>query len=107
MNGRDLFGHAPASGESIGDKVAYVKGQKQTRRHECHWPGCTQQVPPAMWGCRDHWYRLPKAIRDRIWRTFQPGQEMSLTPSADYLAAAKEAQAWIAQQQTPTAGGMI
>jgi hypothetical protein len=84
---------------STGDKVAYVKSQGQTRRHECHWPGCTRQVPPALWGCRQHWYSLPHALRRRIWITFQPGQEKSMTPSAEYLAAAKAVQEWIHQQQ--------
>ena len=81
------------------DKVAYVKSQKQTRRHHCHWPGCEKQVPPAMWGCSQHWFKLPKALRDKIWRSYKPGQEVSLTPSPEYLEAAKEVQAWIAQQE--------
>lgn len=100
MTGKDLFGQAPAR-EGIAAKVDYVKKQRQTRKHHCHWTGCDKQVPPAMWGCREHWYRLPKRIRDRIWATFRPGQEVSATPSPAYVAAAKEAQAWIAQQEQP------
>jgi hypothetical protein len=98
MSPGDLFGQQPAAGDSIGDKVAYVKGQKQTRNHTCHWPGCARQVPPAMWGCRDHWYALPNALRASIWRSFRPGQEVTLTPSAEYVAAAKAVQQWIAAQ---------
>lgn len=82
---------------AIRDKVAYVKSQRQTRKHPCHWPGCTKQVPPAMWGCKHHWFALPKHLRDRIWATYRPGQEVNLTPSAEYLAAARDVQAWIAQ----------
>ena len=52
-----------------------------------------------MWGCQPHWYRLPKALRDRIWQTYRPGQEISKTPSRDYVAAAREVQEWIAGQQ--------
>lgn len=55
-----------------------------------------------MWGCQPHWYRLPKALRDRIWRTYRPGQEISKTPSAEYIAAARAAQEWIAGQQPAT-----
>jgi hypothetical protein len=77
-------------------KAGYVLRQKQDRRHECHWPGCGRQVPPAMWGCRSHWYALPKELRDRIWRTYRPGQERDINPSGDYLAAARAVQAWIA-----------
>lgn len=44
-----------------------------------------------MWGCKPHWFKLPKAIRDRIWATYVPGQEITKTPSEDYLEAAMEA----------------
>lgn len=66
--------------------------------HTCHWPGCDTAVPPAMWGCRAHWFKLPKPLRDRIWATYRPGQEITKTPSAEYIAAAKDVQAWIAEQ---------
>lgn len=79
-------------------KADYVLAQPQSREHTCHWPGCNKQVPPAMWGCRQHWFRLPKHLRDRIWRTYVPGQEINLTPSRDYLDAAQEVQRWIAEK---------
>jgi hypothetical protein len=81
---------------SIADKVAHVKRAGQTRDHECHWPGCKVQVPPAVWGCRPHWYTLPKPLRDAIWRAYRPGQEETGTPSREYLDAATAVQAWIA-----------
>lgn len=65
--------------------------------HMCHWPGCRQAVPPRMWGCRTHWYRLPKELRDRIWETYRPGQEIDKNPSVEYIEAAREVQAWIRQ----------
>lgn len=77
------------------EKVAYVKGQSQTRDHECHWPGCEKQVPPAMWGCYKHWMKLPKRLRDKIWATYEIGQEVSMTPSWEYLGVAREVQEWI------------
>jgi hypothetical protein len=82
----------------IGEKADYVRAglRGPTGRHSCHWPGCTVRVPPRSWGCRPHWYALPIAIRNRIWRSFEPGQEVSKTPSRDYVAAAREAQEWIA-----------
>ena len=88
---------------TIADKAAYVRSQGQTRDHHCHWPGCGKQVPPAMWGCTAHWYKLPKALRDRIWRTFDPGQEVNATPSAAYLAAARDVQDWIKANAEPSA----
>jgi len=76
-------------------KVAYVKSQRQTCKHGCHWPGCILQVPPAMWGCTRHWFRLPKNLRDRIWAAYRPGQERDLSPSDSYMDVAREVQLWI------------
>lgn len=84
------------------EEVRYVRSQSQTRNHECHWPGCERQVPPAMWGCRAHWFALPEALRDKIWRAYRPGQERDMSPSAEYLEAADEVQRWIrAREATP------
>ena len=64
-------------------------------QHLCHWPGCGRVVPPKLWGCRYHWMQLPKRIRDRIWNAYVPGQEVTKTPSREYLVAARAAQEWI------------
>lgn len=91
---------------SIGEKVRYVKTQGQTRNHGCHWPGCEAQVPPAKWGCTAHWFKLPKYLRDRIWATYRVGQERTMTPSREYVAAARDVEAWIREyvaRQTPEA----
>ncbi len=82
-------------------KYAHVRSSRQTRNHTCHWPGCTAQVPPAMWGCKHHWYALPGGLRARIWRTYRPGQEITMKPSAEYIAAAQAVQDWIQQQRPP------
>ena len=63
--------------------------------HTCHWPGCGKAVPPRLWGCAPHWFRLPTRLRARIWRAYRPGQEIDKRPSAEYLAVAKDVQAWI------------
>lgn len=76
-------------------KAAYALSRGQTRQHHCHWPGCGRQVPPARWGCRDHWFRLPKRLRDRVWSCYRPGQEEDCRPSAEYLQVAREIQTWI------------
>lgn len=50
-----------------------------------------------MWGCKAHWFRLPADLRQRIWTTFKPGQEINGTPSPEYLLAADDVQRWIRQ----------
>lgn len=79
----------------LDEKRAYVQGQRQSRYHTCHWPDCEVQVPPAMWGCKPHWFRLPKGLRDRIWDTYELGQEVTMNPSSEYVAAARAVQDWI------------
>lgn len=86
----------------MSDKADYVRGQRQDRKHECHWPSCDRQVPPAMWGCKQHWFKLPKRLRDAIWDEYVPGQEQRMDPSDDYLAVAQEVQDWIEQHHPPT-----
>lgn len=66
--------------------------------HTCHWPGCTAEVPPAMWGCKTHWFRIPYRLRTQIWRTYVPGQEITKTPSDAYMDAAHAVQEWIAAE---------
>src|SRR5439155_10581571 len=92
--GAILCGRGPSR---INEKVEHVRRSRQTRLHLCHWPGCTRQVPPAKWGCPEHWYKLPPNLRARIWRAYQLGQEEGGRPSQAYLVVAREAQEWIAQ----------
>ncbi len=66
--------------------------------HTCHATGCERLVPPKMFMCRQHWFSLPKALRDAVWATYRPGQEVDKRPSAEYLAAAKTAIAFLEAQ---------
>lgn len=69
-----------------------------SEKHTCHWPGCGKAVPPAMWGCRAHWFALPATLRARIWRHYRPGQEIDKRPSAEYIETAKAVRTWIAER---------
>lgn len=89
----------------MNSKADYVKTQPQTRNHTCHWPGCPKQVPPAMWGCKTHWFRLPLGIRNAIWAAYRAGQEIDMKPSRAYLDAAEAAQDWIKTAATTAAKG--
>jgi hypothetical protein len=85
-----------AGSDGLRKKVEYVLRQKQDRPHSCHWPGCKAQCKPAFWGCRVHWYTLPADLRAKVWREYKPGQEVTMTPSREYLKAAELVQEWIA-----------
>jgi hypothetical protein len=82
------------------DKKAHVRAamkRNETFDHHCHWPDCGKKVPPALWGCKTHWFKLPKVLRDKIWSAYEPGQEADGTPSKEYLTVATEVQKWIAE----------
>ena len=62
--------------------------------HTCHHPGCKTEVPPKLWGCAKHWFRLPENIRNRILAAYRPGQEVDKNPSEAYIDAAYAAYEW-------------
>ena len=94
-----LHAHGIEATVSVGKNGRFtIHAPVHGARHTCHWPGCDKEVPPAMWGCKTHWLSLPKRLRDRIWATYRPGQEIMKTPSPEYVTAAREVQQWIADQ---------
>lgn len=80
---------------TIKQKANHVRAAKQDRYHMCHWPGCKELVPPAKWGCKNHWFKLPLHLRNRIWAAYRIGQENTLTPSRKYVTIACETRDWI------------
>ena len=56
----------------------------------CHWPTCTNPVQPKLWGCKYHWFKLPKRLRDKIWHSYVPGQEIRKDPSDKYFNVTEE-----------------
>lgn len=91
------------------NKYEYVRDRMRTPAsgHHCHWPGCPRKVPPAIWGCKEHWYKLPRDLRDRIWKSYRPGQERTKTPSREYVAAAQAVREWIEQHYPTPLGPML
>lgn len=82
------------------NKFDHVREQSaipENSGHHCHWTGCSAKVPPAMWGCKKHWFKLPLGIRNKIWASYRAGQEITKTPSRKYMDAAEEARLWIAE----------
>lgn len=86
-------------------KAEYVRTETfHDGKHHCHWPGCDKAVPPAMWGCKAHWFKLPMSLRNKVWAAYRPGQEITKTPSPRYIEVAKEVQAWINAQAATVTG---
>ena len=87
------------SGAHCAKPSGHAGNHRAETEHTCHWPGCTTVVPPAMWGCKPHWFRLPKRLRDMVWAAYVPGQEITKTPSNEYLDVALEVQRWIKENE--------
>ena len=67
--------------------------------HRCHATGCEAPVPPVMWGCRKHWFMVPRPIRMRILEAYRPGQCDDWKPSKEYLEAAKDGVIAVAEKE--------
>lgn len=67
--------------------------------HTCHATDCTVKVSPLLFMCRRHWFSLPMAMRDRIWRTYRPGQCDDWNISHEYAEAARDAIRFLAQKE--------
>lgn len=65
--------------------------------HHCHATGCKRAVPPEMFMCKPHWFKLPRAMRFRIWAAYRPGQCDDWNISHEYAEAAREAVRYIAR----------
>lgn len=39
----------------------------------CPVPGCEEQIDRTRLMCRHDWYRVPRRLRDRAWRTWRSG----------------------------------
>lgn len=58
------------------------------QEHHCHAIGCDAVVPPVMHMCLRHWKMVPQPVQKLIWHHYKPGQEITKTPSVDYLCVA-------------------
>lgn len=67
--------------------------------HHCHADGCNVPVPPKMMMCKRHWFMVPKALRDRVWATYVPGQERRKDPTPEYMEAQRAAVRAVAEKE--------
>lgn len=67
--------------------------------HTCHAAGCSVAVPPKMFMCRRHWYMLPKKLRDSVWETYRPGQEVDKKPTVEYILTTTWCICWVADKE--------
>lgn len=39
--------------------------------HRCPGPKCERRVAADQLACRDHWFQVPKALRDEVWSAWR------------------------------------
>ncbi len=71
--------------------------------HDCAWPGCETGAKPGQLMCAQHWYRVPKRLRDRIRAHYVPGQDATTCTDA-YRAAYWDVLEYGRRRNTGTAG---
>jgi hypothetical protein len=49
-------------------------GNRNSSPNRCPVPSCHRPIDPSRLMCRDHWYLVPKPLRDRIWATWRSGE---------------------------------
>jgi len=47
------------------------------RTHECAISDCNKTVPRTMLMCKQHWYMVPKELRDQVWHTYRTAGVLS------------------------------
>lgn len=67
--------------------------------HLCHARGCNKEVKPALLMCARHWRMVPRNLQQAVWDTYVPGQEITKTPTPEYLTAAGDAVRHVAKKE--------
>lgn len=71
----------------------------QTNTHTCHALGCEKIVQPKLLMCARHWRMVPTRLQLAVWTYYKPGQEVSKTPSREYLTATANAINAVAEKE--------
>lgn len=67
--------------------------------HKCHLPGCEREVQPRYLMCPAHWRAVPLRLKQAVWKHYAAGQEVTKTPTLEYLNAAKAAINAVAERE--------
>lgn len=94
-----VFKDGTVCGGTKADHVRREMRRGPTPGHHCHWPGgCKVITAAAQYCCRDHWYRIPLGLRNKIWAAYRQGQEVSKTPTRRYIEVVREVEAWYQEE---------
>ena len=70
-------------------------------RHLCHATDCIAPVPPKYLMCSEHWYMVPKHLRDAVWAAYRRGQERGdAAITAEWHRAAAASIGFVARKES-------
>jgi hypothetical protein len=61
--------------------------------------GCEVEIAPKLLMCPAHWQMVPKSLQQKVWASYRKGQEITKTPSKDYVTAAMNAVRYVARRE--------
>jgi len=59
--------------------------------HECPADRCSRSVPSHMLMCRNHWFMVPKPLRDDVWDAYAGGSGVGSDAHNEAIMAAIDA----------------
>lgn len=90
-----VFKDGTVCGGTKADHVRREMRRGPTPGHDCHWPGgCHVQTAAAQFCCTKHWRMIPRPLQQKVWRAYRIGQEISKTPTREYMEVMREIKAW-------------
>jgi hypothetical protein len=66
--------------------------------HKCPAPGCERGVDGDMLACSTDWYRVPKPLRDAVWRAWRRGAGRGSTEHTKAIGLAID---WLQRNAAP------
>jgi hypothetical protein len=90
----------PKRKPTLEELQARVKARNALTGHICHAHNCKVAVPAKMFMCKKHWYMLPRAKRDAIYREYVDGQEVRKDPTPEYLKVMRECIEFVADKES-------
>jgi hypothetical protein len=76
-----------------------MNARRDASAHHCHAIGCVIRCKPEYLMCAAHWRMVPSGMQGRVYAAYRPGQCDDMSPSARWVAAAKEAIAAVARRE--------
>src|ERR1700757_4760980 len=77
----------------------FIDKHNEVRMHRCRWMGCYRAIPTSLYCCAEHWFKIPRHLREELWSGYRKG-----VLSPQYVAAHHSIQDWIKEHYEKSNG---